>query len=330
MSIDRDEAFARRRQQAQWAGAVLVGVVLFTVPGLGGAYYLLEPLSAATGVSLWVLSLIPSALAGGAAGLLMRAVLRRPRGGRLAVTGAILVSAGAIVQVGVGIDFGAVGGGILAAWPLAFIVIVSGAVLCLTVWIRSAPSSATELGEGAGGVSATSARLWAATALASAACLGTLALVTVDALVWGPRSQTGGLELGEIFARLSEGDVASARGGLIVGLVLAIALCAAPWGVAALMRRSPVRDARRMVAAAALVAIGGIVVAQTLGTFSLGMSIADTLPPYTGSQSPQWMVFFPLGGLLACVGVTLALGWARVPDSSAPSARGLREPAPIA
>lgn len=329
MSIDRNGGLARRRQRAQWAGAVLTGMVLATLPGFGGALYLTVAVSSAATILPSVLAAIPVAIAVGAVVVLLHAVSQRPTARPMTVAGAVLFSLGAVAQVGASALAATPQGYSPVLWMLGAIAGMVGAVLCLGAWIRTGPAGRESFG-GDERTSGGARRVWMAAAISSVACLGVAALVTVDALEWGPRSQTDGLGLDEILARLNEVDVASARAGLAIGLALAFALCATPWLAAWLMRRRSPRDGVRVVSVTALVAVGGIVLMQTLGSFSLGMSIADTLPPYVGSQSPQWQVFFPIGTLLACVGITLALGWARAPAAPAQSAAGLRKPVPIA
>lgn len=328
MSIDRNGGLARRRQRAQWAGAVLVGMGLATLPVFGGAVVLMLAVSRVVGLPLGVLVAIPVVIALGAAVVLMQAVGERPAARPMTLVGAALFSAGAVAQVVVSALALVPQGYHPLVWMLGLVAGMVGAVLCLGAWVRTdavGRGSRSVDERATGGVR----RVGLAAAAASAACLGVAVLVSVDALEWGPRSQTEGLGLDDVFAQLSEGDVASAQAGLAIGLSLAFALCAAPWIAALVMRRQSPRDGVRAVIVTTLIAIGGIVVMQTLGGFSLGMSIADTLPPFTGSQSPQWLVFFPVGTLLACLGVTLALGWARVPDAPVQSAPGLRTPVRI-
>lgn len=328
MSIDRNGERERRGQRAQWAGAVLVGVGLATLPVMGSAMVVVDALMGGVGASRLALLSIPVLIALGAAAVLMHSVLQRPRARAITVWGAAMFSVGAVSQVvSIGLAATPLGYSPLL-WVLGLVVGAVGATLCLAAWVRTGT---------AGGRADThseppptrGSRVRVVVAISTLACLAMAALVTVDALEWGPRSQTEGLALDEIFARLSEGDVASARAGLAFGLTSAFALCSAPGIMAFVARRWGSVDAARAEIVTTLIAIGGIVVMQTLGGFSLGMSIADTLPPYTGSQSPQWLVFFPAGTLLACLGVTLALGWARVPDAPVQSATGLRTPVPI-
>lgn len=298
-----------------------MGVGLATLPAFGGALYLTDAVPS-------VVAAIPVAIAVGAAAVLLQAVSQRPTARPMTVAGAVLFSLGAVAQVVASALAATPQGYSPLLWMLGVIAVMVGAVPCLGAWLRSGPAGREPSG-GDERASGGARCVGLAAAAASAACLGVAVLVTVDALEWGPRTQTEGLGLDDVFALLSEGDVASAQAGLAIGLSLAFAFCAAPWVAALVMRRQSPRDGVRAVIVTTLIAIGGIVVVQTLGGFSLGMSIADTLPPYTGSQSPQWLVFFPVGTLLACLGVTLGLGWARVPDAPVQSAPGLRTPVPI-
>jgi hypothetical protein len=57
----------------------------------------------------------------------------------------------------------------------------------------------------------------------------------------------------------------------------------------------------------ALLALGFVVLGQGFATFGLGMAIADTLPPYTGSRSLAWTVYAALGATAGLIGAFLAL-----------------------
>ena len=325
MSIDRERSLAFRRRRAQWAGAVLVALVIGTLPAFGGLAYLALTLRDAADVPFAASYSVIGLLTVAAAAVLMQAVLARPAARPVTIVGAagVCLGAVAIVWSSAPLATGIVVG--FVVWQVGVVVALGGAVMCLSAWLRTAALDRALL-RGSELTPWDARHVRTATVLATVACLAMAVVVTIDALEWAPRSQTEGLALGEILPQLNEADRTSGAGGLVMGIGLAFAFSTVPVLVAFGMRRRAAIDRMHAVISVALVTMGGIVVAHTIGTFGLGMSIADTLSPYVGSQSPQWQVFYPAGTVLACLGIVLALGWARAP---AQPVAELREPQPL-
>lgn len=325
MSMDRERSLALRRRRAQWAGAVLVALVIGTLPAFGGVAYLALTLRDAADVPFAASYSVIGLLTVAAAAVLLQSVLARPAARPVTIVGAASVCAGAaaIVWSSAPLATGIVDG--FVVWQAGVVVALVGTVMCLSAWLRTAALDRV-LQHGDGLTRWDARQVRTATVLATVACLAMAVVVTIDALEWGPRSQTEGLALGEILLQLSEADRTSGVASLVMGVGLAFAFSAVPMLVAVGMRRRAAIDRMRAVISVALVTVGGIVMVHTLGTFSLGMSIADTLPPYAGSQSPQWQVFFPAGTVLACLGIVLALGWARASEAPPQPVVHEREP----
>lgn len=138
-------------------------------------------------------------------------------------------------------------------------------------------------------------------AIATIGLSALIALGAIDLLVWGPLEQTEGLQLDEIYAGLSEWDRAYALFHIVLWIVFwsAAVVILAIVAVIAGRRRAVVL---RTVYAVTLGVAATIVFFQFWAGFSLGMSIADTLPPYAGSIS-GFGYLYALCGQLALVGV---------------------------
>jgi len=67
------------------------------------------------------------------------------------------------------------------------------------------------------------------------------------------------------------------------------------------------RDVARLTGVLGLLAVGGVVFFQGWATFSIGMSIADTLPPFAGGRSAVWSLYAAAGATAGLIGVLLAL-----------------------
>jgi hypothetical protein len=137
-------------------------------------------------------------------------------------------------------------------------------------------------------------------AVATVALLALLALGAVDLLVWSPLAQTEGLRLDEIYAGLSDWDRSYGIFHIILWLafwfaaVVTFAIVGATTG-----RRRGV--SRLTVGTIALGLAASIVFFQFWAGFSLGMSIADTLPPYRGGIS-AFGYLYTLVGQLSLIG----------------------------
>lgn len=169
-----------------------------------------------------------------------------------------------------------------------------GASACIGAWAELDPIDVEPRAEPQGGL----------VGLLILATLLPVALLTVgllEAFIWGPEAQTEGLVAAEVWAALSSADAAAARTGIIAWAVIAALLSLLPLLVAALTRRMPeATPARRRSAIiiSGLFAGGMVASLHWVGTFSLGMSIADTLPPYAGSLSVQGETLIVLGSVL--------------------------------
>lgn len=151
----------------------------------------------------------------------------------------------------------------------------------------------------------------------AAALLGVVGFGAVDLLVWGPLSATESLTVAEIYAALSPADRSAGIASIVVWAVF--------WGVlvlgwlAAAMFFSQKADVWtvRPVVTSALVVVSAAVFFQFWAGFSLGMSIADTIPPYSGGISVAGYLY-ALGGQLALAGaICLVVAPRRLPALAA-------------
>ncbi|GAA1743353.1 hypothetical protein [Microcella frigidaquae] len=159
------------------------------------------------------------------------------------------------------------------------------------------------------------------------ALLAAVGFGAVEGLVWGPLDQTdNALTIEELYAALLPSEVISAIIVVAVwavgGVILAVILLA----VQLWMRRRGTPEPARLavVAPMALLALGFVVLGQGFATFGIGMAIADTLPPYTGSRSLAWTVYAALGATVGLIGAFLALAprHRRAPDGLSLAALG--------
>jgi hypothetical protein len=133
-----------------------------------------------------------------------------------------------------------------------------------------------------------------------------VALGAIDGLVWMPLALAPDYTLTEIHAAMD----AVGEGSGSVGLIVAWAVL---WGLAALVptvlglhpriRRGPA-NVRLVVLVALLIGVGAIFF-QWWAAFSMGMSVSDTLPPYTGGQSAFWPWYAAAGLSMLVVAVVL-------------------------
>ncbi len=252
--------------------------------------------------------------------LLWAAVLMRPRVHPLSVLVVLALSVGSLL---------------VAIWPLALLwveelayaliligilLLMVGAVGALIVWGATPTdkkqwSTREPHGPRLGSIGVVVA--------ASLAMVGVIVLGLLDGLVWGVEHQAGGLPATAVYAALSDLDRASG--------IVSVVVWAAVWSLGpvvlvvvrhwSLRRGASDHDVARVVGVLGFLGVGAIVFFQGWATFSIGMSIADTLPPYTGSRSPFWSAYASLGAVFGFVGLLLALA---PPRGSGASPRALR------
>lgn len=321
MSMNRDSIAARRRR-AQWGGALLAAVTVVMTPPLGVGSYVLSV--AAAGYSLDGTGVEPLgvALVGGAivvafvigSALIISALVGRPTPRPVTTAGAVAVIVGTALFCALPLAPNAV----FSLFGFPYLVVIAllgfGAIACASAWMRSSPGSPDSRAEGGG-------RLIVALVSATLIPLSLLATGLVEAFVWGPESQTDGLTATEVWAALSAGDAAAARGGIVSWAVISVLLALLPLFVVAVTRRTPDAspvERRRATVIAGLYAGGMVATLHWVGTFSLGMSIADTLPPYAGSLSGPGVALIGLGSFLlaGAVFATLVVRPAPRPQSS--------------
>lgn len=140
-------------------------------------------------------------------------------------------------------------------------------------------------------------------AAATVALAALLVLGAVDLLVWSPLARTEGLRLDEIYAGLSAPDRILGISHIVLWVVFWFA-AAATFAVAMTIAGRRRGVSRRTVVTIALGLAAAIVFFQFWAGFSLGMSIADTLPPYRGGIS-GFGYLYALVGQLCLVGAIL-------------------------
>lgn len=310
---DPEELERQSWHLARWGGALIgtsgVGAT-FGFVGIGGTAGL-EQLGA-THPALMLIGIAPVMLVLGSAttgiALLWAAVLRRPRVHPLSALIVIALSVGSLL---------------VALWPISLFLfaadefanvlllggllfLVIGVVGALIVWgatpsdkrQRAAPRPPRRrLGSA-----------WVALAL-SLALIGVIVVGLVEGLIWGVEHQAGGMPAADVYAALSDYDR--------VAGVVSVLIWAAVWSLGplalvlvrmwAVRRGSADHDIARLVGVLGLLGVGATVFFHGWATFSLGMSIADTVPPYTGSRSAIWFVYASLGVTVGLVGLLLAL-----------------------
>ncbi len=296
---------------ARWGGALIgtsgvgatVGYLGFG--GLAGLGQLAAVHPALVLVGLMPVLVILGAAAVGIA-LLWAAVLRRPRIHPMSVLVVIALSAGsALVALWpLAIDRPGALAGTLLGWGLLLLGL--GAVGALIVW-GATPAEKRRPAPRAHPVAP--ARSGRVVLAASLAILGLIVLGLVEGLVWGVEDQAGGLPAAAVYAALNDVDR--------VNGIVSVLLWAALWSVGplvlvvvrhrALARGEADRDVTRLVGILGLLGIGATVFFQGWATFSIGMSIADTLPPYMGSRSALWFAYASVGTTAGLAGLLLAL-----------------------
>ncbi|WP_168915217.1 hypothetical protein [Microcella flavibacter] len=307
---------------ARWGGALIgTAAVGSTVGFLGfGGLAGLGPL-AAVHPALALVGLAPVLFVVGAAAagiaLLWAAVLRRPRIHPMSLLVVLALSAGSVL---------------IALWPVAIdrpdplastllgggaLLLVLGAIGALVVWgatpaekWRPLPRDASDRPGRSGPV----------TLAASLAMVGVIVLGLVEGLVWGVQDQAGGIPAAAVYAALTDLDRVY---GIANVLVWAAIASVGPLVLILVRHRALVRGeaeaaVTRLVGVLGLLGVGATVFFQGWATFSIGMSIADTLPPYTGSRSTLWFAYSSVGTIAALTGLLLALAPTARTSGSAP------------
>ena len=337
--MTRDPERVRRR--ARWGFAL----VLATVPAVYGTGMLLvaaRPIAQAGEAgtnAIRVIGGLGVAFAGVVlvAGFvqLVRAAAAFGRPAAIATTGAA-VGALAMAVAMVGSMSGIVPssglGGVLGiAGAAGVVVFLAGATVVLVIW-SAAPREATPSREpwtGSPRFATSRARGFAGVA-AFAGLLVVICLGLAEALVWGPLAQVPGTSLEELYAGLSRGGVRYGVSFIVVWVVcwllaavVLLTLCLWPSSARGSLNR--LLTPRRVLLAA--LAIGSLATFwQGWSTFSLGMSIADTLPPYSGGRSVFWGMYTALGQA-AFVAVILRVF---IPGPAGDGSRGGMAPAAAA
>jgi len=168
-------------------------------------------------------------------------------------------------------------------------------------------------------------RPWWTVAGASLALFALVAIGTLDLLVWSPLAMAPGYSLDAIYAALTPADRTY---GIIMALVWT-----GFWGIVALVyllvglasaRRPRPGTRRSLVLIAATIAATAIFLQWWAG-FSLGNSISDTLPPFSGARTE-------VSGLLGVIGQLCLsgaiLGWVGPRSRSQASATTASSAAP--
>lgn len=308
---------------ARWGGALIgtsgVGATAGFV-GTGGPAGLGQLAAVHPALALVGLAPVLFVIGASAAGiaLLWAAVLRRPRIHPMSVLVVIALTAGSAL---------------IALWPLAtyrpdslansllgsgLLLLVLGAIGALVVWgatpaekWRPHPREASDRPGRSGLV----------TLAASLAIVGATVLGLVEGLVWGVQDQAGGLPAAAVYAALNDVDRVY---GIANVLVWAAFASVGPLVLVlvrnrALARGESDRDVSRLIGVLGLLGVGATVFFQGWATFSIGMSIADTLPPFLGSRSSLWFVYASVGTTAGLAGLLLALAPTPSRGGSAPA-----------
>lgn len=296
---------------ARWGGALIgtsgvgatVGFIGFG--GLAGLGQLAAAHPALAVVGIAPVLFVMGAAAAGIA-LLWAAVLRRPRIHPMSVLVVIALSAGSVL---------------IALWPVALdrpdalastllgwgaLLLVLGAIGALVVWGATPAEKWRPLPRSA---PARPARSGLVTLVASMAIVGATVLGLVEGLVWGVEDQAGGLPAAAVYAALNDLDRVYGIANVLVWAAFASVgpLVLVVVRNRALARGAHDRDVTRLIGVLGLLSVGATVFFQGWATFSIGMSIADTLPPFVGSRSSLWFVYASVGTLAGLAGLLLAL-----------------------
>jgi hypothetical protein len=311
---------------ARWAGALIGTAALGSTVGyvtIGGAVIVDDP-GVPPLLSLLTIAPVVLAVASAVAGvaLLVASVLRRPsiRAGSVLVV--IALSAGVLLVAGWPVQIAMTGSIDSLALLIGIVLLIIGSISA-AVAFETAPRAIRHDG---GLPSSRAPRLSSPmiVGIGAAGIVVATVLGAVEGLVWGPLNQTAqALTLDQVYAIL--GPRESRMGVVMVAvwaagsLVLAIALPAIRWWM--LRAHRPETAIAHFLLPFALLAIGAVVVGQGWATFGIGMSIADSIPPYAGSRSIMWSVYVSLGATLGLLGVLLALAPSRTAPPNAHPAR---------
>ena len=298
-------------QLARWGGALIGTAVIGSTAGFvgfGGLSGVAQVAGVHPALVAIVLAPVLLVLASAALGiaLLWAAVLRRPRTHPMSALIVVALTAGA---------------GLVASWPLAIergdgiagpvlasglLLLIVGTIGALVIWgvtpvdARRASPRATALPHVRSGIVLLAASL---------ALLGVITLGLFEGLIWGPEDQAGGMPAAAVYAALSDLDRAAGIAWVIAWAVLAslgpLALVIVRHLMLVAGRTD--RDVARLTGVLGLLAVGGVVFFQGWATFSIGMSIADTLPPFAGGRSAVWSLYAAAGATAGLIGVLLAL-----------------------
>lgn len=324
---DRVELDRQSWRLARWAGALIGTAALGSTVGyvsIGGAVIV----DARVPPLLFLLTIAPVVLAVASAvtgvALLVASVLRRPsiRAGSVFVV--IALSAGVLLVAGWPVQIVVTGSIDSLALLLGIVLLIIGSISA-AVALETAPR-AIRHDEGLPSSRALRLSSRKIVGIGAAGIVVATVVGAVEGLVWGPIDQTAhALTLDQVYAILGPRE---ARMGVVMvavwaagSLVLALALPAIRWWM--LRARRPETAIAQLLLPLALLAIGAVVVGQGWATFSIGMSIADSIPPYAGSRSIMWSVYVSLGATLGLLGVLLALA----PSRSAPPKAHSAQPA---
>lgn len=239
--------------------------------------------------------------------------LRRRRGAALLLS-ALVIAFGCFVT-GMYAFAGAPWLGPLLAWA-ALAAAIAGVVLLLvsTGAERAADGAVPQRGRMLG-----RGRRALLGAAASVVLLLVVALGVMDGLVWMPEALVPGMSASEIRERMdAAGELGSALTalGLWAGIWATVALVPAMVGALPIGERI-MPDVRGVLFLGCAIAAAAIFF-QWMGTFSMGMGVADTFG-VSGGQSPFW-AFYSLFGQTALIGFIVLELW--------PFTRGVPAPAP--
>jgi hypothetical protein len=145
-------------------------------------------------------------------------------------------------------------------------------------------------------------------AAASAVLLGVVALGVADAVVWMPEALVPGMDAAEIRNRMdAAGELSWALSSITTWAVIWAVVALAPMVIAMLPIGPRMLPRTSSVALLALVAASAAIFFQWMGSFSMGMGVADTFG-VGGGQSGFW-VFYSLLGQASLIGaIALAIG----------------------
>lgn len=148
---------------------------------------------------------------------------------------------------------------------------------------------------------------WLAVIGTAALALATVAVGALDLLDWSPRAMAPGYTLDEIWAALPPSELAAGMAFSIVWIVFwtVATLIYLAGGISMLGRAA--RPSTRSLASAGLLLVAGAVFFQFFAGFGIGMSISDTLPPFTGGGSDIRAWYAMVGQLSLVASLVLSI-----------------------